>query len=81
MVGKLPTNGFEKVGCIGTGNGFEEIGRIDPDKSASGYERDRFTWTMNAPCADVMQRTRDHTSFPRLADYSLKWISAAKCSQ
>jgi hypothetical protein len=43
------------------------------DVSRCSYYQARLL-PVNAPCADVMRRTRDHISFARLADYSLKWI-------
>jgi len=37
--------------------------------------------TGNALRADVAHRKRGSIALPRVADYSLKWISAAKCAQ
>ena len=52
---------------------------ITPE-SARVYERVRFTWTMNALPFFVTYGVSSALS-RRFGDYSLKWISAAKCAQ
>jgi hypothetical protein len=61
---------------VGSKTGFWEIA----PESASVYERGRFTWTMNAQPVLLKNSTRSRPQ-GRNADYSLKWISAAKCAQ
>src|SRR5664279_2682312 len=48
------------------------FGGITLDKSASVYERVRFTWTMNALRAGVAHRKRGSVTLPRVADYTSK---------
>ena len=45
---------------------------ISNGKSASVYERVRFTWTMNALRADVAHRKRGSVTLPRVGDNTSK---------
>ena len=47
---------------------------LSPARPSTSFTALSRRTTRNAPCADVMRRTRDHISFPRLADFSSNWI-------
>jgi hypothetical protein len=63
---------YGQTGCKGT--------VFVPWESASVYECFRFIWPYNAQPVLLKNSTRSRPQGQN-ADYSLKWISAAKCAQ
>jgi len=55
--------------------------KITPDKSAAVYESFPFIWPYNARSALLPERVPTGWAQGSVGDYSLMWISSAKCAQ